>query len=88
MHVEIIRAELRARADKRFRRLDKEFGDAVRSRRRSAITEVLQRAQLSEDLARRTAERILATVRRERNFTAGGRIDLGSRRLGLGKRGS
>jgi hypothetical protein len=66
VHAEIISAELRASADKHFRRLDKAFGDAVRSRKRSAITEVLLRAQLSEELARRTAEKILATVRRER----------------------
>ena len=64
MHAEIMSAELRARADKRFRRLDKAFGDAVRSEKRSAIVEVLLRVQLSADKARRTAEKILAERRR------------------------
>jgi hypothetical protein len=68
VHAEIISAELRARGGKRSRRLDKAFGDAVRSEKRSAITEVLLRAQLSEELARRTAEKILATVRRARTL--------------------
>ena len=67
MHAEIISGELRARAGKRSRRLDKAFGDAVRSRKRSAITEVLLRAQLSEELARRTAKKILADRDRSRS---------------------
>jgi hypothetical protein len=47
-------------ADKRFLRFHKSFNDAVRSRELSAIIEVLLRAQLSGDQARRTAEKILA----------------------------
>ena len=69
MHAEIISAELRARGGKRFRRLDKEFGDAVRSEKRSAIVEVLLRLQLSADKARRTAEKILAERRRLKSHT-------------------
>jgi hypothetical protein len=64
VHAEIIGLELRARADKRFRRLDKAFGDAVRSGKTSAVINVLLRANLPGELARRTAEKILATVRR------------------------
>jgi hypothetical protein len=47
-------------ARKPFLRLDQAFADAVRSNNRSAIIEVLLRAQLSGDSARRTAKKILA----------------------------
>jgi hypothetical protein len=50
-------------ADKRFFRLHKPFHDAVRSGKLSAVVEVLLRAELSGDLARRTAEKILADQR-------------------------
>jgi hypothetical protein len=70
VRTEIINARIRPKAGKRFLRLDKAFADAVRSRTRSAIVEVLQRAQLPRDLARRTAEKILADRRRRRVSTS------------------
>ena len=54
------------KADKHFFRLHRPFHDAVRSGKQSAIIEVLLRAQLSGDRARRTAEKILADERRRR----------------------
>jgi hypothetical protein len=54
------------KADKHFFRLHRPFHDAVRSGKLSAIIEVLLRAQLSGDRARRTAEKILADERRRR----------------------
>ena len=45
--------------DKRFVRFHKPFRDAVRSGELSAIVEVLLRAQLSGENARRTAQKIL-----------------------------
>ena len=48
------------RPGRRFFRFDRLFNDAVRSKKRSAIVEVLLRIQLSADNARRTAEKILA----------------------------
>jgi hypothetical protein len=70
MRGDITNADFRATAgvtaDKRFLRLHKPFHDAVQSRKLSAIVEVLLRAQLSGDQARRTAEKILADPRRHR----------------------
>jgi hypothetical protein len=60
---EISETGLRKKSDKKPRRLDKPFNDAVRSRKASAITNVLLRADLSEELARRTTKKILATRR-------------------------
>lgn len=58
--------------EKRFFRLHKQFHDAVRSGKLSAVIEVLLRAQLSGDRARRTAEKILADRRRPRlNYDVG-----------------
>ena len=51
---------IRAERDRSFLRLHKAFEDAVRSGKRSAIVNVLLRAQLSGDRARRTADKILA----------------------------
>jgi hypothetical protein len=62
-----LRATAGVTADKRFLRLHKPFHGAVQSNKLSAIVEVLLRAQLSGDLARRTAEKILADRRRRRN---------------------
>ena len=59
--------ETEIKADKRFFRLHKPFHDAVRSGKLSAVIEVLLRAQLSGDRARRTAEKILADERRRRS---------------------
>ena len=61
---EIIAIGLRIRPDKRFFRLDQPFNDAVRSRKTSAIMNVLLRAQLPGELALRTAEKILLDQRR------------------------
>ena len=54
------------KADKHFFRLHRAFHDAVRSVKLPAVIEVLLRAQLSGDRARRTAEKILADERRRR----------------------
>jgi len=63
MRNETLNGDIRPVPDKRFLRFHKAFGDAVRSRSRSAIVEVLLCAQLSGDRARRTAEKILADRR-------------------------
>jgi hypothetical protein len=57
------------RPGKRFFRFDRLFNDAVRSKKRSAIMEVLLRVQLSADKARRTAKKILAERRSRRSRT-------------------
>jgi hypothetical protein len=62
---EISATGLRKKSDKKPRRLDKPFNDAVRSRKASAVEEVLLRVPLAEDNARRTARKVLAD-RRER----------------------
>ena len=49
--------------DKRFLRFHKAFRAAVQSRKRSAIINVLLRAELSGEEARRTADKILADPR-------------------------
>lgn len=59
-------AGLRVRPDKHFLRLDRPFNDAVRSRKASAIAEVLLRVPLDGDNARRTAKKILADRRNRR----------------------
>jgi len=56
-------AMIKIKPGRRFLRFDRLFNDAVRSKRRSAIVEVLLRVQLSADNARRTAEKILAERR-------------------------
>jgi len=48
------------RPGRRFLRFDRLFNDAVRSKKYSAIVEVLLRVQVPADNARRTAEKILA----------------------------
>ena len=50
---------IRIKPDKKFFRLDEPFNDAVRSGKKSAVTSVLLRADLSADNARRTAKKIL-----------------------------
>lgn len=50
--------------DKRFLRFHKAFRAAVQSRKRSAIVEVLLRAQVPGEQAGRTADKILADPRR------------------------
>ena len=57
---EIGMAGLRITPEKRFFRLDRLFNDAVRSRKRSAIIEVLLRVPLAGVNARRTARKVLA----------------------------
>jgi hypothetical protein len=54
---------------KHFLRFHKPLHDAVRSGRISAIVNVLVRAQLPGDLARRTAEKILRHRRSQRQRT-------------------
>ena len=51
---------LRIKPEKNFRRLDKSFNDAVRSKKASAVGEVLLRIPLDADNARRTAKKVLA----------------------------
>ena len=53
-------AMIKIKPARRFLRFDRLFNDAVRSKRRSAIVEVLLRVQLSADNARRTAEKARA----------------------------
>jgi hypothetical protein len=55
-----VRATAEVKGDKRFFRLHKPFHDAVRTGKVSAVVNVLLRADLSGDQARRTAEKILA----------------------------
>jgi hypothetical protein len=57
---------LRIKPDKNFLRLDKSFNDAVRSKKASAVGEVLLRVPLAGDNARRTAKKILADKRDRR----------------------
>jgi hypothetical protein len=57
---------LRKKSDKKPRRLDKPFNDAVRSKKASAVEEVLLRVPLAEDNARRTARKVLADRRDRR----------------------
>jgi hypothetical protein len=44
---------------RRFLRFDRLFNDAVRSKKRSKLIEVLLRLQVPADTARRTADKIL-----------------------------
>jgi hypothetical protein len=59
---------IKIKPEKRFLRLDKPFNDAVRAKKKSAVTNVLLRKELSGELAHRTATKILSTVRRERTL--------------------
>jgi hypothetical protein len=70
-------AKTQLKPDKRFLRFDRPFNDAVRAKSESAIEEVLLRAQLSGDNARRTAEKILAD-RPPRKVRAAGRSKKGT----------
>ena len=56
----ITRARIEITPDKRFLRFHKPFHDAVRTGNVSAVANVLLRADLSGDQARRTAEKILS----------------------------
>jgi hypothetical protein len=56
----------RIKPEKNFGRLDKSFNDAVRSKKASAVGEVLLRVPLAADNARRTAKKVLAD-RAQRN---------------------
>ena len=58
--------DLRIKPEKNFRRLDKSFNDAVRSKKASAVGEVLLRVPLAADNARRTAKKVLADRRDRR----------------------
>ena len=51
---------IKIKPDKQFLRLDQPFNDAVRSKKASAIGEVLLRVPLAGDNARRTAKKVLA----------------------------
>jgi hypothetical protein len=51
---------IKIKPEKNFRRLDKSFNDAVRSKKASAVGEVLLRVPLAGDNARRTAKKVLA----------------------------
>jgi hypothetical protein len=53
---------LRIKPEKSFLRLDKPFNDAVRSKKKSAVTNVLLRKELSGELACRTATKILSSL--------------------------
>ena len=55
---------IKIKPDKQFGRLDRPFNDAVRSKKASAVGEVLLRVPLDGDNARRTAKKILADDRR------------------------
>jgi hypothetical protein len=57
---------IKIKPEKNFRRLDKSFNDAVRSKKASAVGEVLLRVPLAGDNARRTARKILADRRDRR----------------------
>jgi D-ribose pyranose/furanose isomerase RbsD len=59
----VSRARIEITPDKRFLRFHKPFHDAVRTGQVSAIANVLLRADLSGDQARRTAKKILAEQR-------------------------
>jgi hypothetical protein len=59
---------IKIKPEKGFLRLDKPFNDAVRAKKKSAVTNVLLRKELSGELAQRTATEILSTVRRERTL--------------------
>jgi hypothetical protein len=50
---------IKIKPEKNFRRLDKSFNDAVRSKKASAVGEVLLRVPLAADNARRTAKKVL-----------------------------
>jgi hypothetical protein len=50
---------IKIKPEKSFLRLDQPFNDAVRSKKKSAVTSVLLRKELSGKLARRTATKIL-----------------------------
>ena len=58
------RIKIKPKSD--FLRLDKPFNDAVRSKKESAVGEVLLRVPVSGDKARRTAKKILADRGRRR----------------------
>jgi hypothetical protein len=60
---EIAVTGIRITPEKSFLRLDQSFGNAVRSRKLSAITNVLLQAGLPGKIARLTAAKILADQR-------------------------
>jgi hypothetical protein len=57
---------IKIKPEKRFLRLDKPFNDAVRGKKKSAVTNVLLRKELSGELAERTATKILCDRRPRR----------------------
>jgi hypothetical protein len=57
---------IKIKPEKNFRRLDKPFNDAVRSKKTSAVGEVLLRVPLAGDNARRTAKKVIAERRDRR----------------------
>jgi hypothetical protein len=63
MRKEIRVGGLRIKPKSDFLRLDKPFNDSVRSRRTSAVTNVLLRVPIGGDKAHRTAKKILADRR-------------------------
>ena len=52
--------KIKIKPDKQFLRLDQPFNDAVRSKKASAVSNVLLRAEVPGELARRTTKKILA----------------------------
>ena len=50
---------VKIKPEKRFDRLDKPFNDAVRDKKKSAVTNVLLRKELPGELASRTAKKVL-----------------------------
>jgi hypothetical protein len=59
---------IKIKPEKCFLRLEKPFNDAVRAKKKSAVTNVLLRKELAGELAGRTATKILSTVRRKRTL--------------------
>jgi len=57
---------IKIKPEKGFHRLDKPFNDAVRAKKKSAVTNVLLRKELSGELARRTAKKVLADRRKSK----------------------
>ena len=55
--------QIKIKPEKRFDRLDKPFNDAVQAKKKSAVTNVLLRKELSGDLASRTAKKVLKKVK-------------------------
>jgi hypothetical protein len=64
---------IKIKPEKGFLRLDKPFNDAVRAKKKSAVTNVLLRKELSGELAQRTATEILSNGSQAANGVIGNR---------------